>query len=167
MSTLSLEKARTFFDADIAKQFEFGSFQSLKEIHEYLFREVYVHAGKVRGENVSIGNFRFLSAIYLSEAINKIEEMPERTFEEIISKFVEMNLARPFIKGNGLALRIWLNLILKKNLSSVIDCKKVDKTAYLQALERSPVNDLELRFILRQALTSDFDNRGLVFKDHE
>ncbi len=164
MEAASLEKAKTFFDSDISKQFEYGSFQVLKEIHEYLFWDVYADAGKLRTRNASSGSFRFLSAIYLQEALRVIENLPESTFDEIISKYVEMNLAHPFSKGNGIALRIWLDLILKKQLGVAVDWKKVEKAAYLQAMERSPVNDLELRLLLQQALTSDFDNRGLIFK---
>ena len=164
MNETSLEKAETFFDTEIAKKFEFGSFQLLKEIHEYLFTGVYGLAGKLRINNASAGTFRFPSAIYLQEALRVIENLPESTFDEIIAKYVEMNLAHPFNKGNGIALRIWLDLILKKKLGVAVDWKKVEKAAYLQAMERSPVNDLELRLLLRQALTSDFDNRGLIFK---
>lgn len=164
MEAASLEKAKTFFDSDISKQFEYGSFQVLKEIHEYLFWDVYADAGKLRTRNASSGSFRFLNAIYLQEALRVIENLPESTFDEIISKYVEMNLAHPFSKGNGIALRIWLDLILKKQLGVAVDWKKVEKAAYLQAMERSPVNDLELRLLLQQALTSDFDNRGLIFK---
>lgn len=164
MEAASLEKAKTFFDSDISKQFEFGSFQVLKEIHEYLFWDVYEDAGKLRTKNASSSSFRFLSAVYLSEALAIIEKMPESTYEEIIAKYVEMNLAHPFNKGNGIALRIWLDLILKKKLGVAVDWKKVEKAAYLQAMERSPVNGLELRLLIRQALTSDFDNRGLIFK---
>lgn len=164
MEAASLEKAKTFFDSDISKQFEYGSFQVLKEIHEYLFWDVYADAGKLRTRNASSSSFRFLSAIYLQEALRVIENLPESTFDEIISKYVEMNLAHHFSKGNGIALRIWLDLILKKQLGVAVDWKKVEKAAYLQAMERSPVNDLELRLLLQQALTSDFDNRGLIFK---
>ena len=164
MEAASLEKAKTFFDSDISKQFEYGSFQVLKEIHEYLFWDVYADAGKLRTRNASSGSFRCLSAIYLQEALRVIENLPESTFDEIISKYVEMNLAHPFSKGNGIVVRIWLDLILKKQLGVAVDWKKVEKAAYLQAMERSPVNDLELRLLLQQALTSDFDNRGLIFK---
>lgn len=164
MEAASLEKAKTFFDSDISKQFEFGSFQVLKEIHEYLFWDVYSDAGKLRTKNASSGSFRFLSAVYLSEALAIIEKMPESTYEEIIAKYVETNLAHPFHKGNGIAQRIWLDQILRKNLGLVVDWQKIDKTTYLQALGRSPVNDLELRVLLQQALTSDFEKRGLTFE---
>lgn len=164
MNAVSLEKARAFFDTDISRQFDFGSFQVLREIHEYLFEDVYADAGKLRITNASSGSFRFLSANYLPEALAIIEKMPESTYEEIIAKYVEMNLAHPFNEGNGIALRIWLDQILRKNLGLVVNWQKVDKTTYLQALGRSPVNDLELRILLQQALTSDFENRGLIFK---
>lgn len=128
---------------------------------------MYEFAGKIRQQNISKGNFRFASALYLVEALNEIEKMPENTFDDIISKYVEMNVAHPFMEGNGRSTRIWLDLILKKNLGVVVDWQKVDKTAYLQAMERSPVNDLELKFLLRPVLTNDVDNQEIVFKGIE
>ena len=163
----SLAKAKALFETGDINAIEVGSFKGLQQIHEYLFNGLYNFAGEVRQQNISKGNFRFANALYLVEALNKIEKMPEKTFEEIISKYVEMNVAHPFMEGNGRSTRIWLDLILKKNLGVVVDWQKVDKTAYLQAMERSPVNDLELRFLLQPALTSDVNNREMIFKGIE
>ena len=149
----SLAKAKALFETGDINAIEVGSFKGLQQIHEYLFNGLYNFAGEVRQQNISKGNFRFANALYLVEALNKIEKMPEKTFEEIISKYVEMNVAHPFMEGNGRSTRIWLDLILKKNLGVVVDWQKVNKTSYLQAMERSPVNDLELRFLLQPALT--------------
>ena len=163
----SLAKAKALFETGDINSIEVGSFKGLQQIHKYLFNGLYDFAGEVRQQNISKGNFRFANALYLVEALIKIEKMPEKTFEEIISKYVEMNVAHPFMEGNGRSTRIWLDQILKKNLGVVVDWQKVDKTAYLQAMERSPVNDLELRFLLRPALTSDVNNREMIFKGIE
>lgn len=163
----SLAKAKALFETGDINSIEVGSFKGLQQIHKYLFNGLYDVAGEVRQQNISKGNFRFANALYLVEALIKIEKMPEKTFEEIISKYVEMNVAHPFMEGNGRSTRIWLDQILKKNLGVVVDWQKVDKTAYLQAMERSPVNDLELRFLLRPALTSDVTNREMIFKGIE
>ncbi|MFQ7481189.1 MAG: protein adenylyltransferase Fic [Parasutterella excrementihominis] len=163
----SLAKAKALFETGDINAIEVGSFKGLQQIHEYLFNGLYNFAGEVRQQNISKGNFRFANALYLVEALNKIEKMPEKTFEEIISKYVEMNVAHPFMEGNGRSTRIWLDLILKKNLGVVVDWQKVNKTSYLQAMERSPVNDLELRFLLQPALTSDVNNREMIFKGIE
>ena len=163
----SLAKAKALFETGDINAIEVGSFKGLQQIHEYLFNDLYNFAGEVRQQNISKGNFRFANALYLVEALNKIEKMPEKTFEEIISKYVEMNVAHPFMEGNGRSTRIWLDLILKKNLGVVVDWQKVNKTSYLQAMERSPVNDLELRFLLQPALTSDVNNREMIFKGIE
>lgn len=163
----SLAKAKALFETGDIKAVEVGSFKGLQQIHKYLFEGLYEFAGKIRQQNISKGNFRFASALYLVEALNEIEKMPENTFDDIISKYVEMNVAHPFMEGNGRSTRIWLDLILKKNLGVVVDWQKVDKTAYLQAMERSPVNDLELRFLLQPALTSDVNNREMIFKGIE
>ena len=161
----SLAKAKALFETGDIKAVEVGSFKGLQQIHKYLFEGLYEFAGKIRQQNISKGNFRFASALYLVEALNEIEKMPENTFDDIISKYVEMNVAHPFMEGNGRSTRIWLDLILKKNLGVVVDWQKVDKTAYLQAMERSPVNDLELKFLLRPVLTNDVDNQEIVFKE--
>lgn len=163
----SLAKAKALFETGDINSIEVGSFKGLQQIHKYLFNGLYDFAGEVRQQNISKGNFRFANALYLVEALIKIEKMPEKTFEEIISKYVEMNVAHPFMEGNGRSTRIWLDQILKKNLGVVVDWQKVDKTAYLQAMERSPVNDLELRFLLQPALTSDVNNREMIFKGIE
>lgn len=163
----SLAKAKALFETGDIKAVEVGSFKGLQQIHKYLFEGLYEFAGKIRQQNISKGNFRFASALYLVEALNEIERMPENTFDDIISKYVEMNVAHPFMEGNGRSTRIWLDLILKKNLGVVVDWQKVDKTAYLQAMERSPVNDLELKFLLRPVLTNDVDNQEIVFKGIE
>ena len=163
----SLAKAKALFETGDINSIEVGSFKGLQQIHKYLFNGLYDFVGEVRQQNISKGNFRFANALYLVEALIKIEKMPEKTFEEIISKYVEMNVAHPFMEGNGRSTRIWLDQILKKNLGVVVDWQKVDKTAYLQAMERSPVNDLELRFLLRPALTSDVTNREMIFKGIE
>ena len=155
----SLEKAKELFASGAINKFEIGSFKGLRQIHKYLFDGLYDFAGEVRQQNISKGGFRFANALYLVEALAKIELMPESSFEEIISKYVEMNVAHPFMEGNG--------QILKKRLGKVVDWQKVDKTLYLQAMERSPINDLELRFLLQQALTEDVDNREMIFKGIE
>jgi len=128
---------------------------------------LYDFAGKIRDKNISKGGFRFANALYLNEILPKIEQMPENTFEEIIAKYVEMNIAHPFMEGNGRTMRIWLDLILKKRLNKVINWQLVDKTLYLQAMERSPINDLEIRFLLKENLTSDTENREIIFKGIE
>ena len=128
---------------------------------------MYDFAGKVRQQNISKGAFGFVRAVYLVEALAKIEQMPETSFEEIVSKYVEMNVAHPFMEGNGRSARIWFDLILKNRLGKVVDWRKVDKTLYLQAMERSPINDLELRFLLQQALTEDVEDREMIFKGIE
>ena len=128
---------------------------------------MYDFAGKIRDKNISKGGFRFANALYLNEILPKIEQMPENTFEEIIAKYVEMNIAHPFMEGNGRTMRIWLDLILKKRLNKVINWQLVDKTLYLQAMERSPINDLEIRFLLKENLTSETENREIIFKGIE
>lgn len=163
----SLEKAKELFSSGNINQIEVGTFRGLAQIHTYLFDGLYDFAGKVRQSNISKGGFRFANALYLVEALKKIETMPENNFEEIISKYVEMNVAHPFMEGNGRSTRIWLDMILKKNLGKVVDWRKVDKRLYLQAMERSPINDLELRFLLQQALTEDVDDREMIFKGIE
>lgn len=163
----SLEKAKELFSSGNINQIEVGTFRGLAQIHTYLFDSLYDFAGKVRQSNISKGGFRFANALYLVEALKKIETMPENNFEEIISKYVEMNVAHPFMEGNGRSTRIWLDMILKKNLGKVVDWRKVDKRLYLQAMERSPINDLELRFLLQQALTEDVDDREMIFKGIE
>lgn len=163
----SLEKAKLLFSSGAINQMEVGTFKSLQQIHKYLFDGLYDFAGEVRQQNISKGSFRFVNALYLVEALAKIELMPETTFEEIVSKYVEMNVAHPFMEGNGRSTRIWLDMILKSRLGKVVDWRKVDKTLYLQAMERSPINDLELRFLLQQALTEDVYDREMILKGIE
>ncbi|WP_418541745.1 protein adenylyltransferase Fic [Parasutterella excrementihominis] len=162
-----LEKAKELFTSGAINKFEIGSFKGLQQIHKYLFEGLYDFAGEVRQQNISKGGFRFANALYLVEALAKIEQMPEGTFEEIVAKYIEMNIAHPFMEGNGRSTRIWLDQILKKRLGKVVDWRKVDKTLYLQAMERSPINDLELRFLLQQALTDEVENREIIFKGIE
>ena len=140
----------------------------LAAIHKYLFGEIYDFAGEVRCVNISKGNFRFAPVMYLQAAIDNIEKMPQSTFDEIIEKYVEMNIAHPFREGNGRSTRIWLDLILKKELNRVVDWSAVDKEDYLLAMERSPIKDIEIKYILRQALTDQVDDREVYMKgiDH-
>lgn len=163
----SLENAYRLFETGDINQIEVGTTLSLKQIHRYLFDGLFDFAGQVRQVNISKGGFRFANSLYLLEALNAIEKMPETTFEEIIAKYVEMNIAHPFMEGNGRATRIWLDLVLKKNLGLVVNWQNVDKDLYLQAMERSPINDLELRFLLKENLTEDVNNREIIFKGIE
>lgn len=163
----SLENAFRLFDSGDIEKIEIGTTKSLQQIHQYLFGGLYDFAGKIRNQNISKGSFRFANSLYLKEALAKIEQMPEKTFEEIIAKYVEMNIAHPFMEGNGRTLRIWLDLILKKRLKKVVNWQFVDKTLYLQAMERSPVNDLEIRTLLLANLTNDIYNREIIFKGIE
>ena len=163
----SLQKAFQFFESGDIERMEIGTTKGLQQIHKYIFDGLYDFAGKIRDKNISKGGFRFANALYLNEILPKIEQMPENTFEEIIAKYVEMNIAHPFMEGNGRTMRIWLDLILKKRLNKVINWQLVDKTLYLQAMERSPINDLEIRFLLKENLTSDTENREIIFKGIE
>ncbi len=164
---ISLDKARNLFNSgDIAKC-EVGTVKGLQQIHKYLFDSLYPFAGEIRTQNISKGNFRFANSLYLLEALAKIEKMPENSYEAIIAKYVEMNIAHPFMEGNGRSTRIWLDMILKKNLAQVVNWQNVDKDLYLQAMERSPINDLELRFLLKENLTNDTENRDVIFKGIE
>lgn len=167
LDKLSLEKAKAFFASGDFENVEVGTTKGLQQIHGYIFNGIYDFAGKIRTLNISKGNFRFGNCLYLQEMLAAIEKMPESTFEEIIAKYVEMNIAHPFMEGNGRATRIWLDLILRKNLGKVVDWKNVDKTSYLQAMERSPVNDLELRALLLPHLTDNLDNESVIFKGIE
>jgi len=163
----SLQKAFQLFESGDIERMEIGTTKGLQQIHKYIFDGLYDFAGKIRDKNISKGGFRFANALYLNEILPKIEQMPENTFEEIIAKYVEMNIAHPFLEGNGRTMRIWLDLILKKRLNKVINWQFVDKTLYLQAMERSPINDLEIRFLLKENLTSETENREIIFKGIE
>lgn len=164
---ISLENAFRLFETGDIDSIEVGTTRGLKDIHKYLFENLYDFAGQIREKNISKGNFRFANSLYLKEILVKIEQMPETTFEEIISKYAEMNIAHPFMEGNGRAMRIWLDRILKKNLNRVVNWKNVDKDLYLQAMERSPVNDLELRILLLENLSEQTDDREIIFKGIE
>lgn len=161
---ISKKKALELFEKKILNSLEAGKFESLSKIHKYLFDEVYCFAGEIRSVNIAKGNFRFAPVMYLKQALEHIDEMPQSTFEEIIEKYVEMNVAHPFREGNGRSTRIWLDLILKKELGKVVDWSKVDKEDYLLAIERSPIKNVEIRELLKQALTSEIDNREVYMK---
>ncbi|MEK7642614.1 MAG: Fic family protein [Patescibacteria group bacterium] len=164
---ISKERALKLFDSQEIQSFEIGTIQGLEQIHKYLFKDLYDFAGLVRTKDISKGGFRFASSLYLNDILAKIGEMSESTFEEIVAKYVEMNIAHPFMEGNGRATRIWLDLILKKNLKQCVDWVKIDKADYLNAMQRSPVNDLEIRELLRVALTDEVDNREVFIKGVE
>ena len=164
MDEQSKKKAYRLYDSGEINRIAAGTTDGLCAIHKYLFEGLYSFAGQIRGKNISKGNFRFASVIYLLEILAKIERMPEGSFEEIIAKYVEMNIAHPFMEGNGRSGRIWLDLMLKKNLKKCVDWSLVGKRAYLSAMERSPVNDLEIRELLRAALTDKIDDREVFMK---
>ena len=160
----SLVKAHALFDTGDINSLEVGTVKGLCDIHRYLFDGLYNFAGKIRTLNIAKGNFRFANYLYLDVMLPVIEKMPETTFDEIVAKYVEMNIAHPFMEGNGRSMRIWLNMILKKRLCKVVDWQSVDKHLYLQAMERSPINDLELRTLLCQGLTDRVNDREVIFK---
>ena len=161
---LSKKKAVELFENGVLDTLPAGKFSTLQAIHKYLFEDIYDFAGKLRTVNLAKGNFRFAPLMYLEAALANIDKMPQSTFDEIVEKYVEMNVAHPFLEGNGRSTRIWLDLIFKKNLGKVIDWEKVDKYLYLQAMERSPVNDLEIRFLLQNALTDKIHDREVFMK---
>ena len=163
----SLQNAYRLFESGTIEQIEVGTTKGLCEIHRYLFEGLYDFAGKIRQLNISKGGFRFANAMFLHVILPVIDQMPENTFEEIVAKYVEMNIAHPFMEGNGRATRIWLDLILKKRLGKVVNWQQIDKAPYLQAMERSPINDLELRFLLQPALTDKVNDREIIFKGIE
>ena len=163
----SLENAYRLFDTDDINKIEVGTTKGLKDIHIYLFGELYDFAGQIRSKNITKGGFRFANALYLNEILVKIEQMPENNFEEIIAKYVEMNFAHPFMEGNGRTMRIWLDMLLKTKLKKLVNWQFVDKSLYLQGMERSPINDLELRTLLNANLTDEINNREVIFKGIE
>ena len=163
----SLENAYRLFETGNTDQIEIGTTKGLQQIHKYLFDRLYDFAGQIRTRNIAKGGFRFANALYLNEILVKIEQMPESTFKEIIVKYVEMNIAHPFIEGNGRTMRLWLDMLLKKRLKKVVNWQFVDKILYLQAMERSPINDLEIRMLLSANLTEEIDNREVFLKGIE
>lgn len=163
----SLQNAYRLFESGTIEQIEVGTTKGLCEIHRYLFEGLYDFAGEIRRLNISKGGFKFANAMFLHAILPVIDQMPENTFEEIVAKYVEMNIAHPFMEGNGRATRIWLDLILKKRLAKVVNWQLIDKAPYLQAMERIPINDLELRFLLQPALTDKVNDREVIFKGIE
>ena len=165
---ISKKAATTLFEENILNDMPSGTWTTLQRIHTILFQDIYDFAGALRSVNIAKGNFRFVPVMYLAEAVRTIEDMPQSTFEEIVEKYVEMNVAHPFREGNGRSMRLWLDHMLCTELQKTIDWSQVDKEQYLSAMERSPVNDLEIKTVLSKALTSDINNRELFMKglDH-
>ena len=165
---ISKQKALEMFESGFFETLEPGTYKSLAMIHQYLFDEIYNFAGKLRKVNISKGNFRFAPLMYLETALQSIDKMPQSTFDEIVEKYVEMNMAHPFREGNGRSTRIWLDLMLKKEIGYVVDWSKVDKEDYLLAMERSPIKDIEIKFLLKNALTDNVNDREIYMKgiDH-
>ncbi len=164
---MSKERALKLFGSSELADFEVGTTRGLQQIHEYLFKGLYGFAGDIRDKDISKGGFRFASHLYLSESLDKIERLPESSFEEIVAKYVEMNIAHPFMEGNGRSMRIWLDIILKKNLQTCVDWSKIDKMSYMNAMERSPVNNLEIRELLKGAITSKINDAQVFMKGIE
>ena len=163
----SLENAYRLFESKNIDLIEVGTTKGLQQIHHYLFDGLYEFAGKIRNKNISKGGFRFANSLYLNEILVKIEELPEDSFDEIVSKYVEMNIAHPFMEGNGRSMRIWLDMILKTRLKKLVNWQNIDKSLYLQAMERSPINELELKTLISLNLTDEIDNREIIFKGIE
>lgn len=165
---LSKKKALQLFESGYLDSLEAGTYRTLSIIHKYLFEEIYDFAGKVRNVNLAKSSFRFAPVMYLEAALESVEKMPQSTFDEIVEKYVEMNIAHPFREGNGRSTRIWLDLMLRKELGLVIDWSKVDKDDYLLAMERSPIKDVEIKYLLKQALTDRVNDREIYMKgiDH-
>ena len=161
---ISKKKAIEMFESGFFNKLEAGKFDSLAKIHKYLFEDIYPFAGEIRTENIAKGNFRFAPVMYLKASLEHIDSMPQSNFDEIIDKYVEMNVAHPFREGNGRSTRIWLDLILKKEINKVVDWSRVDKEDYLLAMERSPVKTVEIKELLKNALTSDINNREVYMK---
>lgn len=161
---ITKKKALELFETGLLDKFETGTYAALAQIHKYLFDEIYDFAGELRTVNIAKGNFRFAPLMYLEAALENVDKMSQTTFEEIIEKYVEMNIAHPFREGNGRSMRIWLDLILKKEICQVIDWSKVDKEDYLLAMERSPIKDIEIKHVLKSALTNEINNRDVYMK---
>ena len=165
---ISKKAAARLFEQNLLNNMPSGTWTTLQDIHKVLFQDIYDFAGELRTVNISKGNFRFVPVMYLSEAVKTIERMPQDTFDEIVEKYVEMNVAHPFREGNGRSMRLWLDYMLCVELQKTIDWSQIDKEKYLSAMERSPVNDLEIKAVLAEALTDDINNRELFMKglDH-
>ena len=161
---INKQKALQLFELNLLDTFEVGTFKGLAQIHKYLFEDIYAFAGQMRKVNIAKGNFRFIPLMYLEAALKNIDAMPQNTFDEIIEKYVEMNIAHPFREGNGRSTRLWLDAILKKEIKQVIDWNKVDKEDYLLAMERSPIKDIEIKHILKAALTDKINDREVYMK---
>ena len=165
---ISKKKAVELFENGMLEKLEAGKFQTLCEIPKYLFDDIYDFAGKIRTVNLSKGNFRFAPLMYLETAIKNVDKMPQNTFDEIVEKYVEMNIVHPFREGNGRSMRIWLDMMLKKQIGQVVDWSKIEKEDYLMAMERSPIKDIEIKYILKAALTDQINDREVYMKgiDH-
>ena len=165
---ISKKSAARLFEQNLLNNMSSGTWTTLQDIHKVLFQDIYDFAGELRTVNISKGNFRFVPVMYLSEAVKTIESMPQNSFDEIVEKYVEMNVAHPFREGNGRSMRLWLDHMLCIELQKTIDWSQIDKETYLSAMERSPVNDLEIKAVLAEALTDDINNRELFMKglDH-
>ena len=165
---ISKKKAAELFESGMLDALKAGKFSALRAIHKYLFEDIYEFAGEIRTVNLAKGNFRFAPVMYLEAALENIDKMPQNTFDEIIEKYVEMNIAHPFREGNGRSTRIWLDLLLKTEIGRVVDWSRVDKEDYLMAMERSPVKDIEIKHVLKAALTDETDSREIYMKgiDH-
>ena len=165
---ISKKKAIDLFEKDILKNLPAGKFSTLQTIHKYLFADIYEFAGEISNVNIAKGNFRFAPLMYLKPALENIDKMPQSNFDEIVEKYVEMNIAHPFREGNGRSTRIWIDHILKNEIGKVIDWSKVDKEDYLLAMERSPIKDIEIKYLLKEALTDEINSRDVYMKgiDH-
>ena len=161
---ITKKKALELFEKEKLGSFEIGTFNGLAQIHKFLFEDIYDFAGKIRTENIAKNNFRFASAMYLEKALKEIDKMPQSNFDEIIEKYIEMNIAHPFREGNGRSTRIWLDAILKKEIGKVIDWSKINKQDYLLAMERSPIKNLEIKTLLKEALTNQINDREVYMK---
>lgn len=161
---ISKLKAKQLYELGDINKAKDGTFTSLAYIHNYLFEDIYYFAGKIRKVNIAKGNFMFAPLLYLEETLKHIDNLPHSTFDEIIEKYIEMNIAHPFREGNGRATRIWLDLILKENIKKVIDWRNIEKEKYFSAMEKSPISDIEIKLLLKQALTDEIDNRVIFMK---